>query len=70
VIDGSITYDGKEWQGGETAEAGTYMWVQAGADVLTIGSPAGATFFIIELPVLADIAAEQARAERGEPQLV
>jgi quercetin dioxygenase-like cupin family protein len=70
VIDGSITYDGKTWQGGKTADAGTYMWVQAGAEVREIGSATGATIFVIELPMLADIAAEQAREEQREPQLV
>jgi hypothetical protein len=69
LIDGSITYGGKTWQGGRTQDAGTYMWVQAGAEVLEIGSATGGTFFVIELPVLADIAAEQARAETREPQL-
>jgi quercetin dioxygenase-like cupin family protein len=71
LIDGSITYDGKTWQGGETADAGTYMWVQAGAEVGEVGSVDGGTFFIIELPMLADIAAEQARGihvETREPQ--
>jgi len=50
------------------------MWVQAGAAVSEIAAPEGGTFFVIELPVLADIAAEQARAANAagtrEPQLV
>jgi hypothetical protein len=70
LIEGSIGYDGATWQGGETGETGTYMWVQAGAAVGTITSAGGGTFFVIELPVLADIAAERARAARREPQLV
>jgi hypothetical protein len=75
LVDGSITYDGKTWQGGETADVGTYMWIQAGAEVLEIGTATGGTFFVIELPMLADIAAEQARSnaystERREPQPV
>jgi hypothetical protein len=70
LIGGSITYDGKTWLGGETGDAGTYMWIQAGAGVDEIGSRDGGTFFVIELPMLADILAEQARAERREPQLV
>jgi hypothetical protein len=69
LVAGSIGYDGKTWQGGETADVGTYMWVQAGAEVLEIGSREGGTFFVIELPMLADIAAEQARTEKREPQL-
>jgi hypothetical protein len=67
LIGGSISYDGKTWQGGETKDIGTYMWIQAGAEVLEIGSSGGGTFFVIELPVLADIAAEQAR-ENGIAQ--
>lgn len=70
LIEGSIGYDGATWQGGETGETGTYMWVQAGAAVGEITSAGGGTFFVIELPVLADIAAERARAARREPQLV
>src|SRR5215469_11200866 len=30
LIDGSISYGGKTWQGGKTDEQGTYMFVQAG----------------------------------------
>jgi hypothetical protein len=71
LIAGSITYGGKTWQGGETADVGTYMWVQAGAEVGEITSPEGGTFFVIELQMLADIAAAQARekSKEREPQL-
>jgi hypothetical protein len=68
LIDGAIAYDGKTWLGGETGERGTYMWIQAGAEVLDISSNGGGTFFVIELPLLADIAAEQARAEAAAPR--
>src|SRR5665213_5746 len=71
LIDGSITYDGKTWQGGKTKDAGTYMFIQAGADVGEIVSPTGGTFFVIELPMLADIAAHKAPAPhvvKVEPQ--
>jgi len=61
LIDGSITYDGKTWLGGKTDERGTYMWVQAGAHVNEISSTDGGTFWVIELPLLADIIAERAR---------
>ena len=72
LIDGSITYGGKTWEGGETADRGTYMWVQAGAEVGEITTSTGGTFFIIELQMLADIGGAQARASAGqrEPQLV
>jgi hypothetical protein len=62
LFEGSITYDGKTWQGGKTKDVGTYMFVQAGADVGEITSPNGATFFVIELQMLADIAAHKAPA--------
>ena len=65
VIDGSITYGGKTWKGGKTQDEGTYMFVQAGADVGEItASSEGATFFVIELPMLADIAAGKQSASR------
>jgi len=71
LVDGSITYDGKTWIGGKTEDRGTYMWIQAGAEVGEIRSVDGGTFWVIELPVLADILTEQARepAEAREPQL-
>jgi hypothetical protein len=40
------------------------MFVQAGADVGEIAAPEGATFFVIELPMLADIAAGKQSAVR------
>ena len=71
LIEGSITYDGKTWQGGKTPELGTYMYVQQGADVGEITTATGGTFYAIELPMLADIEAQRARANtktdaRGE----
>jgi hypothetical protein len=62
LIEGSITYGGKIWAGGKTKDAGTYMFVQAGAEVGEIGSAAGGTFFVIELQMLADILAKKAPA--------
>lgn len=77
LVEGSIVYDGRTWLGGETADRGTYMWIQAAAEVGPITSPDGGTFFVIELPMLADIAGEQARTtgaarplESREPQPV
>jgi hypothetical protein len=64
LIDGSIVYSGQQWQGGETGDVGTYMWIQAGAEVDEIVSTAGGTFFVIELPMLADILAERANESR------
>ena len=53
--------DYKTWLGGKTDERGTYMWIQAGAHVNEISSSEGGTFWVIELPLLADIIAERAR---------
>jgi hypothetical protein len=60
LIEGSINYGGKTWQGGKTQDIGTYMFVQAGADVGEITSSEGGTFFVVELSMLADIAAKKA----------
>jgi hypothetical protein len=61
LIEGSITYDGRTWQGGKTKDAGTYMYIQQGADVGEITSQTGGLFYVIELPMLADIEAQRAR---------
>ncbi|HVA11992.1 MAG TPA: hypothetical protein VNF99_01965 [Stellaceae bacterium] len=71
LIEGSIEYDGKTWQGGKTPDVGTYMFIQAGADVGELASKTGGMFYAIELPMLADIATQRARANskveaRGE----
>lgn len=70
LVEGSITYDGKTWLGGKTEDRGTYMWIQAGAEVGEIRSVDGATFWVIELPMLADIIAERGRetTKAREPQ--
>jgi quercetin dioxygenase-like cupin family protein len=57
---GSIDYDGKTWLGGRTKDVGTYMFIQHGAEVKEIATETGATFFVISLPMLADIEAERA----------
>ncbi len=59
LVDGSITYDGKTWLGGKTADRGTYMYIpHGGAEVKEIGTTEGGTFFIISLPLVADIEIE------------
>ena len=50
-LGGSFEYDGRTW--GE----GTYMFLPNGAAVKDLRSSAGATFFVITLPMLADLAA-------------
>ena len=68
LISGSIEYGGKTWIGGKTTEEGTYMFVQAGAEVGEITSKTGGEFYVIELPMLADIAARQGREQAGAPR--
>jgi hypothetical protein len=51
LIEGSCSYDGKNW--GE----GTYMFLPNGAAMGDLHSERGATFFVITLPILADLAA-------------
>ncbi len=71
LIEGSIEYGGRIWQGGKTQDIGTYMFIQAGADVGEIASKTGGMFYVIELPTLADIEAQRTRGDsqveaRGE----
>lgn len=61
LTSGSINYGGKTWQGGKTRDAGTYMYIQHGADVGEITTDTGGEFYVIELPMMADIEAELAR---------
>jgi hypothetical protein len=63
LVEGSIEYAGKTWQGGGTAELGTYMFIPPDTDVGEIRSTGGGTFFIISLPMLAEL-----RNERGIAQ--
>jgi hypothetical protein len=59
LIDGSIAYDGKTWLGGKTADRGTYLYTpHGGAAVKEIGTETGGTFFILTLPLVADIEME------------
>ena len=51
LLTGSCEYDGKNW--GE----GTYIFLPNGAAVKELRSQNGATFFVITLPMLADLAA-------------
>ena len=68
LIDGSITYDGKTWQGGQTADRGTYMYIpHGGAEVKEIGTESGGTFFILSLPLVADIEMELKAARQLAP---
>ena len=65
MISGTMEYGGKHWVGGKTTEEGTYMFVQAGAEVGEITSKTGGEFYVIELPLLADTAARLAREQAG-----
>jgi hypothetical protein len=69
LTDGSITYGGRTWQGGKTQDVGTYMFIQNGADVGEITSATGGIFYVIELPMLADIEAQRAHpSAKAEPE--
>ncbi len=67
LLDGSINYGGKTWQGGKTLDQGTYMFIQAGADVGEITTETGGEFYVIELPMLADIAAQLVHEQASAP---
>jgi hypothetical protein len=62
LIEGSISYSGTAWQGGKTAELGTYIYIPPGGDVKEISSATGATFFVISLPMIAELEAERGAA--------
>ena len=70
LIDGSIEYGGKTWLGGKTPEQGTYMFIQAGAEVGEITTKTGGEFYVVELPLIADTAARLARegAQASSPR--
>jgi hypothetical protein len=51
LLEGSCEYDGKMWR------EGTYMFLPNGAAVDKLHSRDGATFFVITLPMLADLTA-------------
>jgi hypothetical protein len=55
-FDGSFTCDGK------TYGKGTYLFLPNGAEVKALGSTTGAEFFVITLPMLADLVATQKTA--------
>lgn len=61
LVEGSIKYSNRIWQGGTTPDEGTYMFVQAGAEVGEISTDTGGMFYVIELPMLADIELQHAR---------
>lgn len=62
-LGGSFEYGGKTW--GE----GTYMFLPNGAAVQDLRSSAGATFFVITLPMLADLAAAARNSAGKHPAM-
>ena len=58
LTSGSITYDGKRWIGGKSETEGTYLYIPPAANVKEITTENGAEFFVICLPMIADIEAE------------
>jgi hypothetical protein len=63
MIEGSISY------GSRSLGEGTYMFLPNGADVKTVRSETGATFFSIVLPMLADLAAARRSPGMRHPLL-
>jgi hypothetical protein len=63
LLEGSFAYDGK------IRGEGTYMFLPNGAAVEDLRSDNGATFFVITLPMLADLAAAQADPATRHPAL-
>jgi hypothetical protein len=61
LVEGSFSYDGKTW--GE----GTYLFLPNGASRKTLRSEGGATFFVITLPMLADLAAAAENPAMAHP---
>ncbi len=66
LVEGSIDYAGKTWQGGKTQDKGAYMYIPHDGEVEAMSSQTGGTFFIISLPMLAEL--EAARRRSGVPQ--
>jgi quercetin dioxygenase-like cupin family protein len=58
LTDGAVTYGGKTWEGGKSKDKGTYIYIPPNANVGEIASAGGAEFFVISLPMIADIEAE------------
>jgi hypothetical protein len=53
LVEGSFAYGGRRW------DAGTYMYVPFGSETGAITSEGGANFFVISLPVVAEMASRQ-----------
>jgi quercetin dioxygenase-like cupin family protein len=63
LVEGAVNYAGKTWQGGKTRDEGTYMYVPHDAEVENLSSETGGTFFVISLPMLAELEAARRRSK-------
>jgi hypothetical protein len=63
MVEGAVNY------GGRSLGEGTYMFLPNGAQLKTMRSEKGATFFSIALPLLADLAAAQQAPGMRHPLL-
>jgi hypothetical protein len=63
LVEGSIQYAGRTWEGGKTQDKGTYLYIPHGSRVETLSSESGGTFFIISLPMMAELEAERRRSD-------
>lgn len=59
LLDGSVSYGGKTYQGGGTQEKGTYFYLPHETDVKDFISETGATFFVISLPMIREMEESQ-----------
>jgi mannose-6-phosphate isomerase-like protein (cupin superfamily) len=61
LIDGAVTYGGTRWQGGMSDSEGTYFYIPNGCAVNETVAEKGATFFVISLPMMAEMEAKHRR---------
>ncbi|MSQ50914.1 MAG: hypothetical protein EXR28_03395 [Betaproteobacteria bacterium] len=59
LVEGAINYGGKNWRGGKTRDEGAYMYIPHGGELEEMCSEEGGMFFVISLPMLADIEVER-----------
>ena len=67
LVEGSINYTGKTWLGGKTQDQGAYMYIPHDSRIEALSSDTGCTFFIISLPMLAELEAQRRRSESLQP---
>ncbi len=61
LLQGSVAFDGKTWQGGRSEERGTYFYLPHDREVGAFTAPEGALFYRISLPMIAEAELRQRR---------